>query len=255
MSALSDKVAIVTGASSGIGEATALALARRNAKVVLAARRSERLRELAKRIVAEGGHALATTCDVADRSAVKAMAQSALRTFGRIDILINNAGVMPLSPLAKCRFEDWDLTIDVNLRGALNCIGAVLPAMLEKGTGHIVNLGSVAGRQVFPNAAVYCATKFGVHAISEGLRSELAARAATDSNRIRVSVIAPGVVRTELEQSISDDETRASVKIYYDSIRQPLDSEDIASAILAVLESAPHVAINEVVIRPTSQVR
>jgi NADP-dependent 3-hydroxy acid dehydrogenase YdfG len=255
MSVLSDRVAIVTGASSGIGEATAIALARRNARVVLAARRDERLRELAKRIVAEGGHALATPCDVTDLESVRSTARTTLRTFGRIDILINNAGVMPLAPMASCRFEDWDRAIDVNLRGALYCIGAVLPAMLEAGSGHIVNISSVAGRRVFPNAAVYCATKFGLHALSESLRGELADRARTDGNRVRVSIIAPGAVRTELDQSILDAQTRAETIAFYDSIKPPLEAAEIARAILTVLESPSHVSFDEVVIRPTAQIR
>lgn len=255
MSILSDKVAIVTGASSGIGEATALALSRRHAKVVLAARRADRLAALARQITAEGGHALAAACDVTDREQVQQMVQTTIRTFQRVDVLINNAGVMPLAPLAKCRFDDWDRAIDVNLKGALYAIGCVLPPMLEQGTGHIVNVSSVAGRRVFPNAAVYCGTKFALHAISEALRAELAERADAAGRAIRVTIIAPGVVETSLRDSITDQETRDGVQAYYDSIRPPLTSEDIASAILAALETPAHVAVNEILIRPTSQLR
>ncbi len=255
MSMLSDKVAIVTGASSGIGEATALELARRNAKVVLAARRTDRVEALARKVVDRQGHALPVTCDVTDRGQVEAMVATTLETFGRIDVLINNAGTMPLSPMAKCRFEDWDRTIDVNLKGALYAIGGVLPSMLETGAGHIVNVSSVAGRRVFPSAAVYCGTKFALHAISDALRMELAERAATDGNTIRVTIIAPGVVDTELRDSIADEETRKAVEPYYKSIREELHSEDIAAAILAALEAPPHVGINEILIRPASQVR
>ena len=255
MSMLADKVAIVTGASSGIGAATALELARRNMKVVLAARRTDRVEALAGKIVEGRGHALHVTCDVTDRGQVEAMVATTLDAFGRVDVLINNAGTMPLSPMAKCRVEDWDRTIDVNLKGALYAIGAVLPAMLEAGRGHIVNIGSVAGRRVFAGAAVYCATKFALHAISDALRMELAERAATDGNTIRVTIIAPGVVDTELRNSITDEQTRKAVEPYYNSIREELHSEDVAAAIVTALEAPPHVGINEILMRPASQVR
>ncbi|MHC4416067.1 MAG: SDR family oxidoreductase [Planctomycetota bacterium] len=255
MSVLSDSVAIVTGASSGIGEATALALAERNTRVVLVGRRAERLAALARRIVAEGGHALSIACDVTQRAQVEQVVETTLQTFDRIDVLINNAGVMPLAPLAKCRFDEWDRTIDVNLKGALYAIGCVLPTMLKQGTGHIVNVSSVAGRRVFPNAAVYCATKFALHAISEALRGELAERAGRDGNSIRVTIVAPGVVDTELRDSIADAETRREVQSYYDSISDPLQSRDIAAAILTCLRAPAHVALNEILIRPTSQTR
>ncbi len=255
MSMLADKVVIVTGASSGIGEATALDLARRNANVVLAARRTDRIEALAGKIVKRQGHALPVTCDVADRGQVERMIGTTLDTFGRIDVLVNNAGTMPLSPMAKCRFEDWDRTIDVNLKGALYAIGGVLPSMLEAGSGHIVNVGSVAGRHVFASAAVYCGSKFALHAISDALRMELAERAATDGNTIRVTIIAPGVVETELRDSIADEETRRAVEPYYKSIREELHSQDIAAAILTALEAPLHVGINEILMRPASQVR
>jgi NADP-dependent 3-hydroxy acid dehydrogenase YdfG len=255
MSVLADTVAIVTGASAGIGEATALALARRRARVVLAARRADRLDALARRIAGTQGHALPVACDVADRAQVTRMVATTLETFGRIDVLINNAGVMPLSPLAKCRFDDWDRTIDVNLKGALSVIGCVLPTMLEQKTGHIVNVGSVAGRRVFPTAAVYCASKFALHAISEALRMELAARAAEDGNAIRVTVIAPGIVTTELRDTIVDAETRRAAQANYDAVKQELTSADIADAIIGVLEAPPHVGVNEIVIRPATQIR
>ena len=255
MSTLADKVAVVTGASSGIGEATAVTLAERGAKVVLAARRSDRLSALARRIVAGGGHALAVPCDVADLAQVKQMVDRTLETFGRIDVLVNNAGVMHLSPMAKCSFDDWDGIIDVNVKGALYVIGCVLPAMLSQKTGHIVNVGSVAGRIVFSRATVYSASKFALHAISDGLRQELAERAAEDGNTIRVTTVAPGVVTTELRDSIRDPETREAVKPYYASIREELTSTDIAAAIAAALEAPPRVGINEIIIRPASQVR
>lgn len=256
MSNLRDKVVIVTGASSGIGEATAIALADRGANVVLAARRKDRLDALAARIGGSGGEAAAAVaCDVTRREQVESLVRSATDRFGHVDALINNAGIMPLSPLAKARIDEWDATIDVNLKGALYAIGAVLPAMLERGTGHIVNIGSVAGRHTFPNAAVYCGTKFALHAISESLRNELAERSARDGNTIRVTIIAPGVVTTELPDTIADEETRQTAGAYYSSIREPLLSVDIAESIVYALEAPPHVNINEILIRPTSQVR
>ncbi len=255
MSTLDDKVAIITGASSGIGEATALELAKRRVKVILTARRTERLESLSRQIVTDGGQAIVVPCDIADREQVRAMIEKSQAAFGRIDILINNAGIMPNAPLAKCRMDDWDDMIDVNVKGVLYGIGFVLPIMLEQKTGHIINVSSVAGRKVFPSGVVYCATKHAVHAISEGLRYELAEQSTEDGNTIRVTTIAPGVVDTELPDSIRDDASRVGFKGYVESLRDPLNSEDIASAILYVLETPPHVGINEVLVRPTAQIR
>jgi NADP-dependent 3-hydroxy acid dehydrogenase YdfG len=255
MSTLSDKVAIVTGASAGIGEAAAVALAGRGMRVVLAARRADRLEDLARRIEGARGRALAVPCDVTDRARVEAMVARAVDAFGGVDVLVNNAGVMPLSPMAKCRFQDWDAMIDVNLKGALYAIGGVLPHMLQRKTGHIVNVGSVAGLKTISTAAVYCGTKFALHAISDALRMELAERAAADGNAIRVTVIAPGVVTTELRETIADRETREALQPYYDALKQELSSADIADAIVTALEAPPHVGVNEIVLRPATQVR
>jgi NADP-dependent 3-hydroxy acid dehydrogenase YdfG len=255
MNTLSEKVCIVTGASSGIGEATALALGGKGAKLVLAARRADRLDALAARIQQARGEALPVACDVVDRGQVKAMVEKTMEAWGRIDVLINNAGIMPLAPLARCRLDEWDAMIDVNIKGLLYGIGFVLPVMLQQKTGHIINVSSVAGRRVFPNGAVYCGTKFAVHAISEGLRSELSDRATEDGNQIRVTVIAPGVVVTELPDSIRDEETREAARKYHQSLPGKLTSEDIAASILHALEAPPHVDINEILIRPTAQVR
>jgi len=252
---LSEKVCIVTGSSSGIGEATALALGQRGAKVVLAARRADRLDDLAGRIEQAGGAALAVACDVTDRAQVKSMVGRTMETFGRIDVLINNASIMPLAPLAKCRIDDWDAMIDVNVKGLLYGIGFVLPIMLAQKTGHIINVSSVAGRRLFNGGAVYCGTKHAVHAISEGLRGELSELATEDGNQIRVTIIAPGVVKTELPDSIRDEETREVSRQYYDGLPGPLMSEDIAASILHAIEAPPHVDINEILIRPTAQVR
>ena len=203
MSALSSRVAIVTGASSGIGEATARLLAQEGAAVVLAARREDRLSALRDRIVDEGGRALAVQTDVALRAEVEGMVRLAAEMFERIDILVNNAGIMPLSPVSAGRVEDWDRMIDVNIKGLLYCTAEVLPYMIERGGGHIVNVGSVAGRRPFPGGTVYAATKYAVRAISAGLRLEL-----SPSRNIRVTDIEPGVVATELTDSIPDREIR-----------------------------------------------
>jgi len=246
MSVLSDSVAIVTGASSGIGHATAIELARHNVRVVCGARRSDRLNDLTKRIVAEGGHALAVECDVSKRADVDRMVKAAIDTFGRVDSIINNAGVMPLSPIERCRVEDWDTMIDINIKGVLYGVAAVLPKMLEQGHGHIVNVSSVAGRRVFPMGTVYCGTKHAVHAISEGLRAELAEK------NIRVSIIAPGLVTTELQAGIPSEELRERIHERMENI-EPLTSEDIARSIVYAMQAPPHVSVNEILIRPTRQ--
>jgi NADP-dependent 3-hydroxy acid dehydrogenase YdfG len=253
MSTLEGKVTIVTGASSGIGEATALALARRGCRLVLAARRRDRIEALARRIVENGGHAVAVECDVAKREEVAAVVETARRDFGGVDILINNAGVMPLSMMARGRIDDWEETIDVNVKGVLFGIGHALPIMIEQKAGHIVNVSSVAGRRAFPGAAVYCASKHAVHALSECLRGELSERAARDGSTIRVTIVAPGVVTTELPDSIRDERSREANTAYYDSIRGPLTSDDVAAAIVYALEAPPHVNVNEILVRPTGQ--
>jgi NADP-dependent 3-hydroxy acid dehydrogenase YdfG len=255
MSTLSGKVAVITGASSGIGEATAIVLASRGARVVAAARRGDRLEALAERIAGLGAHALPVRCDVAKRADVNELMNRAVHAFGRIDILINNAAIMANAPIVNCRMDDWDDMIDINLKGLLYGIGHVLPIMLKQKTGHIINISSVAGRKLFPGAAVYCGTKHAVHAISEGLRGELAEFAAENGNNIRVTVIAPGVVATELVDSIRDDAAREASRNYYGSFSGPLTSEDVAQSILYALEAPPHVNVNEILVRPTAQVR
>lgn len=246
MGVLSDKVAIVTGASSGIGEATAVELGRHNVKVVVAARRSERLKELVGRIKEAGGYALACECDVTDRSQVERMVQAARDTFGGVDTIINNAGVMPLSMMEECRVEDWDSMIDVNIKGLLYGVGAVLPEMVKRGSGHIINISSIAGRRVFPAGAVYCGTKHAVHAISEGLRAELAEK------NIRVTIIAPGIVDTELQDHIPNDDVQKNIR-ERTAAMDPLTSDDIAKAILYAMQAPSHVCVNEILIRPTRQ--
>jgi len=255
MAVLSDQVAVITGASSGIGEATAAALAEHGAKVVVSARRRERLEALVGRIADAGGEALAVGCDVTDRGQVQAMVERAMEAFGRIDILVSNAGVMPLAPMARCRVEDWESMVDVNVKGLLYGIGAVLPIMIGQKSGHIVNVSSTAGRRTFPNGAVYCGTKHAVHAISEGLRHEITALGQEDGSRIRVTIIAPGAVVTELLDSITDDETRAMFERWRDELRDPLRSDDVAEAIVYAVTAPGHVNVNEILVRPTGQVR
>jgi NADP-dependent 3-hydroxy acid dehydrogenase YdfG len=255
MSSLAGKVCIVTGASSGIGEATAALLAERGAKVVIAARRADRLEALASRIESAGREVLTVPCDVTVRSQVRDLINRTVDAWGGVDVLVNNAGIMPLAPMAKCRIDDWDAMIDINVRGLLYGIGCALPVMLERGTGHIINVSSVAGRIVFPGAAVYCATKHAVHTLSAALRNELAEQSKQDGNTIRVTVIAPGVVATELPESIRDDETREASKDYYGGFSSPLTSEDIADTIRYAIEVPDHVNISEILVRPREQVR
>jgi NADP-dependent 3-hydroxy acid dehydrogenase YdfG len=253
VSTLHEQVVIVTGAGSGIGRATAVAAARAGARVILAGRRAEPLAEAADVINGNGGTAVAFPCDVTARDEIESMVQQTAETWGQVDVLVSNAGVMPVAPMADCRIDDWDHVIDVNLKGLLYGIGAVLPVMLGRGRGHFVNVSSIAGRMLFPGATVYCGTKHAVHAISEGLRAELADLARADGNRIRVTILAPGVVETDLLESITDPDARAGTRGWYDTFKQPLMPEDAADAILYALTAPPHVNVNEVVVRPVEQ--
>ncbi len=255
MSTLAEKVCIITGATAGIGEATARALAEAGAIVVIAGRRSDRLEALVREIEHSGGRVTAVTCDVVDRNQVKALIAATVTAHGRIDVLINNAGIMPLATMSKCRMDDWDAMIDVNVKGLLYGVGYALPIMLEQKTGHIINVSSIAGRRVFSSGVVYCGTKHAVHAISEGLRAELAEQAKEDGNSIRVTVIAPGMVRTELPESIRDEETHDAFRKYADDFAGPLMSEDIAASIVYAMQAPEHVNVNEILIRPVSQLK
>jgi len=243
---LQGKVAIVTGASSGIGEATALMLAQEGAKVVIAARRLERLNELKKKIEAEGGEALPIATDVTHRTAVNHLAKQTKEKFGRIDILVNNAGLMPLSLMKNLHIDEWEQMVDVNIKGVLFSVGAVLPVMREQKSGHIINISSVAGRRVFQGGAVYCATKFAVTALSEGLRMEL-----SPSDNIRITAIEPGAVATELTNTITDEEVKENMK--WLEKMTILESEDIAEAIRYALTQPDRVNVNEVLVLPTEQ--
>lgn len=239
MSNIQDKVVLITGASSGIGEAVAKVLAARGARVVLGARRGERLQRLADAIAAAGGTAVACTLDVTDRADVQAFAGHALERFGRIDAIVNNAGVMPLSPLAALKVDEWDRMIDVNIRGVLHGIAAVLPAMQAQGSGHVVNIASIGGLYVMPTAAVYCATKYAVRAISDGLRQE--------SDTIRVTCVYPGVVESELADTITDAGTAEAIR---DFRKVALKPEAIANAIAHAIDQPADVDTTDIVVRP-----
>ncbi|WP_077305519.1 SDR family oxidoreductase [Terribacillus halophilus] len=238
------KVVIITGASSGIGEATAKELAEHGAKVVLAARREERLQELADVIKNSGGEAVYQVTDVTNQEEVEKLAQLALDTYGHIDAIFNNAGLMPLSFMHKKKISEWDTMVDVNIKGVLYGIAAVLPHMRERKQGHIINTSSVAGHKSSPGSAVYSGTKFAVRAITEGLRQEEAA------NNIRTTIISPGAIKTELPDSITDDEIREGMGEVLNAAVTP---DSIARAVRYALSEPGDVAVNELLIRPTQQ--
>lgn len=241
---IQDKVVIITGASSGIGEATAKELAQHGAKVVLAARREERLQELAESIKQDGGEAIYQVTDVTKQEEVEQLAQLALDTYGQIDAIFNNAGLMPLSFLHKKQISEWDTMVDVNIKGVLYGIAAVLPHMRERKQGHIINTSSVAGHKSGPGTAVYSGTKFAVRAITEGLRQEEA------ENNIRTTIISPGAIKTELPDSITDDEIRESMG---ETLGAAVTPDSIARAVRYALSEPDDVAVNELLIRPTKQ--
>ena len=241
MSNIEGKIVLITGASSGIGEATARLLAAEGAHVVLGARRTERLEALAKRIAAEGGVARIRSLDVVDREDMRGFVDFAKAQFGRVDVMVNNAGVMPLSPLASLKVDEWDRMIDVNIRGVLHGIAAVLPGMQEQGFGQIINISSIGGLSVTPTAAVYCATKFAVRAISDGLRQE--------TDKIRVTVVCPGVTESELADSISDEVGRNEMKSFR---RISIPADAVARAIAYAIEQPAEVDVSEIVVRPTA---
>jgi NADP-dependent 3-hydroxy acid dehydrogenase YdfG len=241
-----NKVVIVTGASSGIGEATALHLAERGARVVLAARRTDRLDKLVAHIRSEGGQAIAVATDVSRRQDLEKLAAAAIEAFGRIDVLVNNAGVMPLSPIDKLKVDEWDRTIDVNIKGVLYGIAAVLPQMKAQGGGHVINIASIAGIKVFtPIGTVYSATKHAVRAISEGLRIEAAPFG------IRVTTVSPGAVESELRFGSTDPDATAGLKAFYEANQIPADA--VARAVVYAVEQPANVGISEVLVRPLSQ--
>jgi NADP-dependent 3-hydroxy acid dehydrogenase YdfG len=237
------KVILVTGASAGIGEATARHLASLGHRVVLGARRTDRIATIAQTIQEAGGQAIALKLDVTDPQSMQAFVGSAHRQFGRIDVLVNNAGVMPLSLMADLRVSEWNQMIDVNLRGVLHGIAAVLPIMRDQKSGHIINVASVSAHRVDPTAAVYCATKFAVRALSEGLRQE--------SKDLRVTVISPGFTRTDLFDGIGVPEMRAAVRGMLEESSIPASA--VAEAIGFAVSQPENVDVNELIVRPTAQ--
>lgn len=243
MSNISGKVIAITGASSGIGEATALLLAERGAKIVVGARRTDRLEKLAETIAAKGGEARFRAVDVTSRDDTQAFVDFARAEFGRVDVLVNNAGVMPLSPLAAGKHDEWERMVDVNIKGVLWGIGSVLPIMEAQGSGQVINIGSIGALRVVPTAAVYCATKFAVRAISDGLRQEC--------KNIRITCVNPGVVESELASTITHEATRALMDGYRAVALQPAD---IARAVRQVIEAPAGVDTTEITIRPTASV-
>ena len=242
---IAGKVVVITGASSGLGEATARHLAGLGARVVLGARRAGHLARLVAEIRAAGGEAIATTTDVTDRDQVETLVARAIDQYGRIDVMVNNAGYMALAPMARLKVEEWDRMIDINIKGVLNGVAAALPRMQAQGSGHIINVASVAGTKVFsPIGAVYSATKFAVRALSEGLRAEV-------GGRIRTTVISPGAVASELKHGSSDAESAKAVGEWYSANEIP--AESVARAMAFAISQPPEVDINEILLRPTAQ--
>lgn len=239
------KVIVITGASSGLGETSARHLAARGAKLVLAARRTDRLQALVQEITQHGGEAIAVATDVTSMEQMQALSDRAIAQFGRIDVLVNNAGIMPLAPLSRLKVEEWSRMIDVNIKGVLHGIAAVLPVMTQQKSGHIINIASVAGLKVFsPIGAVYSATKFAVRALSEGLRAEA-------PEGVRTTIISPGAVASELKLGSSDPDATAGVKAFYEANEIP--AESVARAIAYAVEQSAEVDVNEIVLRPTVQ--
>ncbi|MFM9857423.1 SDR family oxidoreductase [Pseudoxanthobacter sp. M-2] len=233
-----DKTVLITGASSGIGAAIARELGRAGARLALGARRTDRLEALAAEI---GGDVLVRRLDVTDRADVAAFADAARERFGGIDVIVNNAGVMPLSPMASLKVEEWERMVDVNIKGVLYGVAAVLAEMTARGSGHIVNIASIGALRVVPTAAVYCATKYAVRALSEGLRQE--------NERIRVTCVHPGVVESELADTITDPTAAAAMKSYRAIALQP---DAIARAVRYAIEQPDDVDVSEIVVRPTA---
>jgi NADP-dependent 3-hydroxy acid dehydrogenase YdfG len=236
------KVTVITGASSGLGEATARLLSSKGAIVVLAARRTDRIEALAEEL---GNKAMAVTTDVTDRQQVKVLVDKTVEAYGRIDVMLNNAGLMPLAPLEKLKINEWDQMIDVNLKGVLYGIAAALPYMKEQRSGHFINVSSVYGHKLGPDATVYCATKFAVRALSEGLRQEV------KPYNIRTTVISPGAVATELLEHISEKQIQTKTKEFVNQIAVP--AETFARIVAFAINEPEDVDVNEVLFRPTVQ--
>ncbi|MDG3007181.1 SDR family oxidoreductase [Paludisphaera mucosa] len=237
------KVVVVTGASSGIGEAVARLLAAQGARVVLGARRVDRLETIVREIAAAGGQALAHAVDVTKREEVQALVAAAVDQFGRIDVMINNAGAMFLSPLAADAVDDWDRMIDVNIKGVLYGVSAALPRFLAQGSGHLINVSSVAGHASFAGAGVYCGTKFAVRAISEAFRQEV-------GPNIRSTIISPGAVQSELASHVTDP---GMIAMMDQLMAIAIPAEAVAQAVLYAVRQPAAVDVNEILVRPTGQ--
>jgi NADP-dependent 3-hydroxy acid dehydrogenase YdfG len=243
MSNIQGKVVVITGASSGLGEATARHLAAKGARVFLGARRKERIEAVVADIERAGGQAAAMKVDVTKRAEVDAFVQAAVAKFGRMDVLVNNAGLMALAPLSKTLVDEWDRMVDINIKGVLYGVAAALPVFERQKGGHIINIASIAGHKVTMGGAVYCATKHAVRAISEGVRQEV--------DGIRTTIISPGAVQSELPLGITDPDTAARVKEFYRLMAIPADA--VAQAIAFAIEQPADVDINEILLRPTAQ--
>ncbi|PCF97615.1 SDR family oxidoreductase [Vreelandella nigrificans] len=240
-----DKVIVITGASSGLGEAAARHLAERGASVVLGARRQERIEALAKELTTAGHKAMAISVDVTDKTQVKQLVDTAVETFGRIDVLVNNAGVMPLSRIDSLKIDEWDQMIDVNIKGVLYGIAAALPHMQKQKSGHIINTASVAGHLIFPASSVYSATKFAVRALTEGLRQEV------KPYNIRTTILSPGAVKTELLDHISEPDVQSANQDYVGQVGIP--PESFARMVAFAISEPDDVDVNEIIFRPTAQ--
>ena len=245
---MENKVVIVTGASSGIGYFTCLELSKAGLRVAAGARRVDKLKHLEKEITKDNQEFFIQSLDVSKKADCDSFVDSVVRKWGRIDILINNAGLMPLSYFKNAKVDEWERMIDVNIKGVLYCTSAVIPHMLKKKSGHIINMSSVAGRIVFAGGTIYCATKHAITAFSEGLRKELSPK-----YNIRVTCIEPGAVSTELLETITDESMSGFVQATKNM--EILQAEDIAKAVLYAIQAPIHVNINEILIRPTAQER
>ena len=239
------KIVVITGASSGLGEAAARLLSAQGAAVVLGARRSDRLQSLADELSGSGGKALAVATDVTHRNQVKRLVDTAAQKFGRVDVMINNAGIMPRAPLERLTIDDWDRTIDVNIKGVLYGIAAALPHMKQQKSGHMIFVSSVAGHKIGPDFAVYAATKHAVRALAEGFRQEV------KPHNIRTTIISPGAVATELPDSVTEPDIAEKIRTYYDEIAIP--AESFAQAVIFAMSQPEEVDVNEILFRPTKQ--